>query len=224
MAYHIILYVTRRKWGNTGISRCFDDITYSSFWTTRGEWGWENMMWNMMDAMSWCRLWWLKRRWKRERRTYFHEREVERIRQETIQICYTWGGGWCWWVGEVMFFNTTRSHAMVIRQVLLLAWQCRPNYGLLFFKSNPPPASRVSSAGVLLNIWFIVRSNDTEQEWKTFGWVLNFGIRECFSRYTTAPSLDTNTIPSSYESTSSLQQYYQHKESLFLLMLCNHYL
>ena len=34
--------------------------------------------------------------------------------------------------GEVMFFNTTRSHA-IIGEVLLLARKCRPNYGLLFF-------------------------------------------------------------------------------------------
>ena len=142
MVYHIILYVTRRKWGNTGITRCFDDITYSSFWITRGKWGWENMMWNMMDAMR-ChgagydgsiederekehtftnvRLRWFD---KRPFKFAIHEEEEDGVD----------GLG-----GEVMFFNTTRSHAIVVGRVLHSAQLCRPNHGLLFFEITPLP-------------------------------------------------------------------------------------
>ena len=185
------------------------------------------------DALSWCRLWWLYRRWKRGTEgTYFHEREVERIRQETIQICYTWGGGGRvdGVGGEVMFFNTTRSHAMVIGQVLLVAWHCRPNCGLLFSnqyhsskqhqetldksKLRRGPPQHLVHCG---KQWHRTR---VENIWMS----VELGYQGMFFKVYLSPSLDTNTIPSSHDSTSSLQQYYQHKESLFLLMLCNHYL
>ena len=92
-----------------------------------------------------------------------------------------------------------------------------------YFRQKYHPFSMLlAPQGVLLNIWCIVRSSDTG---KHLDECWTYSSSECFSRYTTAPSVDTNTIPTSYsyESTSSLQRYYQHKESLFLSMLCNYY-
>ena len=79
---------------------------------------------------------------------------------------------------RVMFFNTTRSHATVIGQVLHSAQNCRPNNGLLFSTIIPLPHTVLLCSSeqellqlrrVLLNIWFVVRSRDAEREWKTFG-------------------------------------------------------
>ena len=183
----------------------------------------------------WCETWWMRCHgagygWLF--RLKMKERNIllqlwgweDSIRDHSI--CQTWGGGE--WVDGVGWWGDVQHHAQPCdghKPGPTFSNASQAKLWPTFFKLPLllQTASRVSSAGVL-NIWFIVRSNDTEPEWKTNVWMsVRLWNQGMFSRYTTAPSLDTNTIPSSYESTSPLQQYYQHKESLFLLMLCNHY-
>ena len=96
----------------------------------------------------------------------------------------------CWVVrgGEVMFFNTTRSHAMVIGQVLHSAQLCWPNDGLLFFEITPLPQHIVRALSPAGPPRYLVHCDEHGHctSGKHLDECLDFGTRECFSRYTTA--------------------------------------
>ena len=146
---------------------------------------------------------------EREEHTFTNVR-VKRIRQETIQFArHEEEDGVDGLGGEVMFFNTTRSHATVIGQGPTFSTTKQAKLWPTFFWNNTTPtlvleARALGPAGPPPHLVYC----DDKHGHCTSGkhldecWTLVQG--NVFQGIPQLSSLDPNTIPSSYDSTSSL--------------------